>query len=441
MVSLGLAFLDGGIVEEGQVLHEELGVVVEEHRRTRLPLEAHIQEVIPLRHDEDVNLDLSALDSWLELSLHLLAFFALFVLRLLVDLLLDFEVDAEHLPRDGEGLAKIAHFLHQVRQNLLRGQRAEEAMGLVEALLVGFQLEEHRRGVVSLGVRQLGVLRPAVVHVCNHAAAGLPLDMGLHRLLLLVFLSCDLLVFILTRCELLADGLGSGKLTPLEPRVSNDIGDGEPLVRVEVEHGSDQVLEVGGEEAIGFAVLVGGPKLLRTVRGDVLVVWVFHVGHVEGWVARVEHEQDHPEGKQVHDLALVRLVSMDFRSHEAERADNRAIDTVSCAAFHRASEAEVDHLDIVELVEKNVLTLEVSVREPFRVDVMDGLDQLLGVVPHHWLAEGARVGHIVEELSAVDELTGDVGDSHLLARLLRHDCVLVKLEVLDDVLMVEVLNR
>ena len=79
--------------------------------------------------------------------------------------------------------------------------------------------------------------------------------------------------------------------------------------------------------------------------------------------------------------------------------------------------------------------------EALGVDIVDRLDQLLGVVAHDALLERPRVRHVVEELATVDQLADDVGDGDLFSILLGPDGVLVELEVFDDVLVVERLHR
>lgn len=79
--------------------------------------------------------------------------------------------------------------------------------------------------------------------------------------------------------------------------------------------------------------------------------------------------------------------------------------------------------------------------ESLGMNVVDGLNELFGVVADDALLEGARVGDVVKQLTAVDKLTDDVGHGDLLAIFLVQSRVLVEFEVLHDVFMVEGLDR
>jgi len=89
-------------------------------------------------------------------------------------------------------------------------------------------------------------------------------------------------------------------------------------MRVEAEHGGDQVLELLVEEVLFLASGVGGPELIGFVGRDQLVVGVLHVSHVERWVTSIHNEEDNAEGEQVDDLGLVGLACVDFGRHEAK---------------------------------------------------------------------------------------------------------------------------
>ena len=74
------------------------------------------------------------------------------------------------------------------------------------------------------------------------------------------------------------------------------------------------------------------------------------------------------------------------------------------------------------------------------MNIVDGLNELLGVVAHDAFTEGSRVCHIVEELATVDKLADDVGDLNFLAGLLMPNGTLIKFEILHDVTVVQGLH-
>ena len=78
--------------------------------------------------------------------------------------------------------------------------------------------------------------------------------------------------------------------------------------------------------------------------------------------------------------------------------------------------------------------------ETTSMNVMDGLNELLGVVAHDAFIEGSRISNIVEELATVDKLADDVGDLNLLTGLLMPDGTFIELEILHDVTVVQSLN-
>ena len=87
---------------------------------------------------------------------------------------------------------------------------------------------------------------------------------------------------------------------------------------------------------------------------------------------------------------------MDFRGHKTKRANDATVDAGAITALDWTSEAKVNNLDIIVLIEKHILALEITMRETTRVDVVDSLDELLGVVSGDTLAEGPRVCDEVE---------------------------------------------
>ena len=443
--SLSSLLLQRSIVIQGQLIHIDLHSLVEKDRRARLPLEVDVEHLIgAFGHPQNFKLHLSRLidfDEILLLLLFLFVFGAIVVLGLLVDLLFALEVDLPDGVGDFVGLALDLQVLCQLGEDLFGWDGREEPMGAVRAFLVFLEGQEDGVWVVTLAFGELGVLVPSVVDVAlGVATAGLRLDMVLHCLFAVLLLLGDRLVRLMACHEFLTDLLGAGEFAALEPGVRHDVWNRQSLVGVEVEHRGDQVLELLIEEALGLAVGVRGPELLAAVRRDQLVVRVLQIGHVEGRVASVEHEKDDAEGEEIDHLALIGLLSVDLGSHEAQRSDNASVHAVTGTALNRAGEAEIDHLDVVQFVEEDILALEVTVRETLGVNVVNRLNQLLSIVAHDALLEGARVRHIVEKLTSVHQLTHNVSHLDLLAIFLVPNGILIELVVLHHMLMVQRLH-
>mmetsp|Transcript_24528 Transcript_24528/g.28909 ORF Transcript_24528/g.28909 Transcript_24528/m.28909 type:complete len:390 (-) Transcript_24528:361-1530(-) len=380
--SLSLAVLEGRVVEEVKLVSVKLGVLVEEDSRTALALELDEEDILAIRHAQNFKLDMRLLVDRREVLGTLLTLFRLLV-DLLAHLVVDAPVGAGYLVR----LALLKHLLQQVAHNVFGRVRGEEAVGHLRIRVELLQTQKHYVTLAALLVRKARVVPPAVDSVAV-GAISLILAVLLEGLLAVLLSLRSLLVLLVTLLELGTHLRRRGIVASLDPGVSDDVGDREALVRVEAQHGGNQVLELLVEEAFGLPVGVRRPELARPVRRDQLVVRVVHVCHVEGRVARVHNEQDDAEGEQVHNLGLVGLLGVNLRSHEAERANDTTIDARAIATLHGASETEVHDLHIVELVEKNILALEIAMGETARVDVVDGLDELLGVVAADALAEG-----------------------------------------------------
>ena len=78
--------------------------------------------------------------------------------------------------------------------------------------------------------------------------------------------------------------------------------------------------------------------------------------------------------------------------------------------------------------------------EALGVDVVQSLQHLLEVVAADALAECARIGHVVEELTSQDWLLCNVCHWDLVATLFTPSRFLFELVVFHDVLMVELLG-
>ena len=294
---------------------------------------------------------------------------------------------------------------------------------------------------LSGGIRGINLLIVAEVDLTAEleVTAWVVVNLIALSVLALLFSHGALLVHFMALSELLADGVSFGGATSGEPWVSDDISDAETLVRVELEHASDQILELLRVEALGLALGVGVslPEEVRSVGGEEFVVVVLFVGHAEGRVSGVEDEENDTEGEKIDNLALVRLAGKDLRSHVAWGTDHGPVGARSVASLKRASEAEIDDFDVIHLVEEDVFGFKIAMGEALGVDIVDTHEHLLEEVLADGLGEGAGVRDVVKELTTGDHLLSDVGDFNSRAVLLVHSSAFLEFEVLDDVSVVK----
>ena len=358
-------------------------------------------------------------------------------LDLLINLLLNVKCQLPGGVVDDEFLALLSELVVQLLKEVVRTVMREESVGaslLLDVVLAG-EADNLEATVGVLGI----VVAKVDLAIELDVTAGSVADLGALSVLALLLLHGSVLVDLMAARELFADSISRGDSTVSQPWVSNDISDTETLVRVELKHASEKILELLRVEALRLALGVGVslPEEVGSVGGEKLVVVVLLVGHGEGWVTGVKDEEDDTKGEKIDNLSLVWLSGENLWGHVTWGTNDRSVSSGAIATLKRASEAEIDDLNVIHLVEKDVLWLEISVGEALGVDVVNTLKHLLEEVLADLLAEGARVGDVVEELTASDHLLSDVGYLNLLSTRLGHSGAFLKFEVLDHVLMVK----
>ena len=124
-------------------------------------------------------------------------------------------------------------------------------------------------------------------------------------------------------------------------------------MRVELQHAGDQILKVIRVVALTFALRLRMrlPEQVRPVGSEkVVIAIIFASLGQERWVAGAHDEENDTEGEKIDDLALIRHLGDNFRSHVARRADLRTVDARAITTLKRAGEAEIYNLDIEVLV-------------------------------------------------------------------------------------------
>ena len=202
----------------------------------------------------------------------------------------------------------------------------------------------------------------------------------------------NLVVDLLSLAELLMD-FGFRSSGTLDPRMANNIGHVQAMLRLVLEHTGEQILEFW-REVISFAtcgLLMEFPEQVLLVVHDRPVKLITWDGVLEGWAASTHNEKDDSHGKKVDDRTMVRGLFVDLWRVVAERAPVCGKVTIAFSALEGYDEAEVDDLNVEVGVEHDVLWLQVTMGESLRVQVVDSMHHLLEEVPALLLCEGPTV--------------------------------------------------
>jgi len=103
----------------------------------------------------------------------------------------------------------------------------------------------------------------------------------------------------------------------LHPWVLEHLFDAGSVVGIESEHLGHEILEFLREElhAIGLAFAVGLPEYVSSIGGQASVERIAWLGGGEWWMLGNHNEQHYGSGEQVHLLALIWLLEVNFWCH------------------------------------------------------------------------------------------------------------------------------
>ena len=132
------------------------------------------------------------------------------------------------------------------------------------------------------------------------------------------------------------------------------------------------------------------------MRGKVIEDFIVVRSGLERWVPRIHGKEDDTEREEVHHVAVVRDLFQELGSHETWRPNVCCVEALAVLPSQRAYKTEVDELDIEVFRQQDILGLDVSVREPLAVQIVDALQDLSEVVPGEVRAERSFLGNIRE---------------------------------------------
>ena len=138
------------------------------------------------------------------------------------------------------------------------------------------------------------------------------------------------------------------------------------------------------------------PESTILMRGKVIEDFIVVRSGLERWVPRIHGKEDDTEREKVHHVAVVRDLFQELGSHETWRPNVRCVEALAVLPSQRAYKTEVDELDIEVFRQQDILGLDVSVREPLAVQIVDALQDLSEVVPGEVRAERSFLGNVRE---------------------------------------------
>ena len=218
--------------------------------------------------------------------------------------------------------------------------------------------------------------------------------------------------------------------------MGDNVGNRGPVRWVVRKHQRHQVHELRVEEALRVVLLVPGPELARLSVVEPLVKLVRLLCLEEGRVARVEREQNHPDGEQIHLSSPVLVSLVNLRRHVILGTHQALHNPRTLVAGNRLRKAQVDDLDGVVRVQEDISALKVSVCHALRVHEQDSVKDLRKDVADEVLLEASLVLDAVEELATRDQVLDDVRDLVALVWL-DHGGLLAEAVKLDDVIVLE----
>lgn len=263
------------------------------------------------------------------------------------------------------------------------------------------------QGLAGLGLGQLGVVDldlfdvgvQNILLISSRPCLSRPLE-PLHLLPLpsleLDLHLVDLLHPLLPQHELIVD-LVQHKALPGHPGVLLDLCQRHPVLGVVRQHPLDKVLEGVGEMPLGEPAGVPQPELLELFLVESFVVLVGQlVGFLKRRHASIQQKEDDARSEVIHALTLVVFV-VDFRGHVG-----------LCPAFgmkhpsaQTSTEPKIDNPQIKLLIEKDILWLDIAMRDALSMHIGDSIQEKSKIRPRRSFREPSH-HQIIEQLPSLN---------------------------------------
>jgi hypothetical protein len=220
--------------------------------------------------------------------------------------------------------------------------------------------------------------------------------------------------------------------------VTNDVGEGQAGIRVQLQHIGNQIFELFSIEFRLLVLLMLLPENISFALSDESVVGICWVGGVEWRVTRVQDEENDSESEQINVVSLVELLCNQLRGHVRSSSEDGSQETRTVLALDICSETKIREPDIELFVKHNVFGLQITVRYTIDMHVVHNLEALLEVVTTDRLGEGLKCNE-VKQFATCDQFEHEVGNWDFRPVRFLPLCVFFELKKINHVRVLKLL--
>jgi len=172
----------------------------------------------------------------------------------------------------------------------------------------------------------------------------------------------------------------------------------DPFPRIISDHLLKQVDETQREPIWSLSCFcVESPEHLILVGAKQSVVSISRrIRSHEGRILAHHYEDNNTQSKDINALTVIRPVFMYFRGHVLWGSKVSSHYSTAVVSYQRRRESKVSHLQIEVLIEKQIIRLQISVRNAHCMDMFNGFNQLMEVISCNIVLEKSSLDQVFD---------------------------------------------